>query len=536
MPSRSRKALAAAATVVASLLLALAVSEGIARLLLDPPRYHREPVALDPELGFAGIPNMAYRVSLEHGTHDFALNRDGLRGRELPDGPAPEGVERIAFLGDSFLVAELLPEEDLVTARLEAALAEQGRAVEVYNLSAVDWGTGQQLLYLDRVGEQLAPDVVILAFFQGNDVVNNSLALANATGTSPGDPIRPYVVPEADGLRVDYVDPTSAWLRRHSRIFATLERRLRPFTSAGSGPNRRERVQMGRMPLEELEIFRRHAQSERWEQAWQDTFALLDALQARCDALGARLVVLSIPTVHQVLQTAEAVRFAAEARAYARRPLRSLLDWNEPDRRLASYFRTTGVEGVMLLEALRDAATRSEEVYAADAHLGSAGHAVLAEAALNALARPVPKADPATGEPLPLPLDPERFRFLDFAGQSHDERVAAGWLLWNEEAEQRPWGWAIGPAAMLALEYARGALLLRGFVDPRVSLPVDVTLKLIGAPSLTARVERAGAFQLRFEKVPKPALSESGHAALLVATEPAGGFHVEAVGFETGGR
>jgi hypothetical protein len=515
-------------------LLALALSEGIARLLLDPPRYHREAVALDPELGFAGIPNMAYRILARHGTHDFALNRDGLRGRELPDGPAPEGVERIALLGDSFLVAEAVPEEYLVTTRLEAALAEQGRAAEVYNLSAVDWGTGQQLLYLDRVGERLAPDVVILAFYQGNDVVNNSLGLANATGTSPGDPIRPYVVPEPDGLRVDYLDPTSAWLRRHSRIFATLERRLRPFTPGGQ-TNRRERLQMGRMPLEELEIFRRRAQSARWEQAWQETFALLTALQARCEALGARLVVLNIPTMHQVRQSAEAIRFEAETRAFARRPLRSLLDWNEPERRMASYFRTTGVEGVMLLEELRAAATRSRDVYERDAHLGIEGHAVLTEAALKALSGPVPKADPATGEPVPLPIDPGRFGFLDFAGQSHDDRVAAGWISWSEKEQQRPWGWAIGPAAMLVLEPGPGALVLRGFVDPRASLPLEVTLKLIGARSLTGRVERAGAFELRFGRVPKPALSESGHAALLVATDPAGGVHVEAVGFEARG-
>lgn len=532
--SLPRRALTALLALFTSVLLALLTSEAVARWLLDPPRYHREPVALDPDVGFIGIPDLTYSIYTDSGVHDVVLNRDGLRGRALPGGPAPPGAQRIAFLGDSFLVAEAVRREDLVTSRVEAALLERGRAVEVFNLAAVDWGTGQQLLYLDRVAETLAPDIVVLAFYQANDVVNNAIGLANETKTSPGDALRPYVGVDAAQLRVDYVDPRAAWMRRHSRLYAVLERHLRPFEAQGTRlGNRRERVVAGFLPLEELEVFRTHGPKHRWEQAWRDTFALLEALQRRCTELGARLIVLAIPSVHQVKQTAESVRVGAELRAFARRPLSKVLDWNEPDRRLASFFRSAGIEAVMLLDPLRELAGRSPGVYARDWHLGPAGHALLAASVLDALEAELPEPSPAVGEPVPWPADRRESAILDFAREPHTERLGDGWLRWSPDEGGRPWGWWIGLSAMLALEPDRGPLLLRGWLEARTPLPLDVSVQLVGAGSKTLQVHSAGRFELRFEFASRLPRSESDHAAVVIQAGAPGLIYVEAIGFES---
>lgn len=533
MSIRLRSVLAALLALLGSLLLMLLASEGLSRLIFDPPRYHREPVVLDPELGFRGIPDFADRVEDGAGGHDLVLNRDGLRGRGLPSQPADTPVRRIAFLGDSFLVGEVVPEAELVTSRVEAELRAQGVAAEVYNLSAIDWGTGQQLLYLDRVGPVLAPETVLLAFYVGNDVVNNSLTLANTTTNSPGDPIRPYVIPESAGLRVEYVDSDRAWWRRHSRLFATLERNLAPFGSSrpGGARTRRERVAAGKMPLEELELFRAQGPSPRWQEAWQHSFALLGAMQARCAELGARLVVLVIPSVHQVQQTEAAVRFGVELRAFANRPLSSLIDWNEPDRRLARFFRSSGIEAILLLDRLRDAARDSDEIYAWDGHLGAEGHAVLARAALEALRGEVPEPVAATGGPVPWPVAGLGSRVLDFSRESHSSRLGSGWYSWAEDSGSRSWGWAASGIARVALEADRGPLLLRGSFHPDRSGPVEVGVQVLGAGTKIRRFEGEGPFELRFAFGPDMPRSESGHVTVMIVSRAAPGLYVEAVGF-----
>jgi len=179
--------LAGAALLCLALLLEVA-----ARLLLAPARYHDAPLHYDPLLGFRGIPGLRVERFDAEGAYPFELNAQGFRGRSLPAGPAPEGTLRIVFLGDSFLVGEGVRAEALLTSRLEMDLSARGFDAEVYNLSAIDYGTTQQLMLLDEYGPRIHPDVVVLAFFTGNDVINNALELAGRSIVSRGDPLRPW--------------------------------------------------------------------------------------------------------------------------------------------------------------------------------------------------------------------------------------------------------------------------------------------------------------------------------------------------------
>ena len=51
------------------------------------------------------------------------------------------------------------------------------RGVEVLNLGVGGYGTAQQLLTLEEDGLRYRPDLVVLGFFLGNDVQNNSRAI-----------------------------------------------------------------------------------------------------------------------------------------------------------------------------------------------------------------------------------------------------------------------------------------------------------------------------------------------------------------------
>jgi hypothetical protein len=543
-------ALAAAATALSLLLL-----EGATRLLLDPPRYHGGPVEFHPELGFRGVPGHRHETVDDLGTFPFELNSQGLRGREVPAEPVP-GVFRVAFVGDSFLVGQAVREEHLMTSLAAAALQEHGLEAEVYNLSGIDYGTGQEILLLRGLGKRLEPDAVVLFLYPANDVINNSLALAGRSGVSAGDYVRPYLVPEQGVLRIRYAYPFRAWLRRHSRLYATLERRLlalgaergiawlKPWSpSAGAS----ERLRWGRAPREDFEIFRRrHDPGDRWEEAWRTTFALLRAFRDECEALGARLLVVVIPSVYQVERTAKGIALDIVTRIASGQRLDRLLDWNLPERRLAGFFEEEDVEARFLLAVLRDAAALDPPVYTRDEHLGPRGHEIAARAVVDWLIDEAGEREfgKISGEPVRvLPDSADGHSLLDFREQRHAAYLGDGWISWTPEEAGIPGGWLPGPRALLVLPIRAGDFVVRGWVPSEARLPIDGHVEIVGGSPRAFRLEQEGPFEIRFPWSPPLSIVESSADGYLAAFFVGGerqrvgkiraGLMLQQIGFET---
>ena len=93
----------------------------------------------------------------------FETNRFGFRGPE-PSLEKPPGVFRIVVTGDSVPMGWGVNHEDTYAARLERALRETGRDVEVLNVSLAgqnaQWAAGR----LEGLGLRFDPDLVVYGF------------------------------------------------------------------------------------------------------------------------------------------------------------------------------------------------------------------------------------------------------------------------------------------------------------------------------------------------------------------------------------
>lgn len=105
------------------------------------------------------------------------LNGKGMRGPEIAyDKPAD--VYRILIIGDSFVEAVQVPDEQTFAAQLSQALVGIAPTVpgktrfEVAAMGRMGWGTLQEYLYYQVEGVKFNPDLVILSFYI-NDVPDN---------------------------------------------------------------------------------------------------------------------------------------------------------------------------------------------------------------------------------------------------------------------------------------------------------------------------------------------------------------------------
>lgn len=139
-----------------------------------------------PITGWALAPNAGGRWfnPLYEYDVDVRVNSRGVRSPEAIGYEKPAGVYRILVLGDSYVEALQVPLAESFPQQLGQMLRDAGLQTEVINAGVSGWGTDQQLLWLREEGVRYQPDLVLLAFYPGNDFMNNHmpLELANFGG------------------------------------------------------------------------------------------------------------------------------------------------------------------------------------------------------------------------------------------------------------------------------------------------------------------------------------------------------------------
>jgi hypothetical protein len=374
-------------------LLALTVSTAVALLVgelalrvagVSHPNFYQP----DAVRGWGLIPGVEGRWRNE-GDAEVAVNADGFRGPARARGAHP-GVLRVAVLGDSCAEAIQVAYEQTFVARLETELSScptlAGRRIEALDFGVAGYGTAQELLTLRAQAAAFAPDVVLLAFYSGNDVRNNSRVL-------DADPARPYFRLDGDRLALDDAFRGTSSFRLRSSLPARLlygvfnhvrllqlgknaETAVR--TAIGTARARRNE---GSGALQELgldnAVYSPPADAN-WTDAWRITELLFADLDRESRAFGARLGILSLTTPIQVdPDPAARAAFAAKL---------GVKDLFYPDDRVEAWGRAHGVPVLALARPLQadvDAHPRSLHGFPNtrpnEGHWNAEGHAAAAD-------------------------------------------------------------------------------------------------------------------------------------------------------------
>jgi len=148
--------------------------------------------------GFALRPNASGWWTRE-GKAYVKINSQGLRDIEHKKHKG-ENILRIAILGDSFAEARSIELKKtfwyLMQENFNSCKKFNDTKVEVINFGVTEYSTAQQFLTLKYHVWDYDPDIILLAFFSGNDISDNSKILSNKN-------YRPFFIHQNNELVLD---------------------------------------------------------------------------------------------------------------------------------------------------------------------------------------------------------------------------------------------------------------------------------------------------------------------------------------------
>lgn len=289
--------------LVGTVVLVLLSSELILRLFgVSYPYWSR----VDALTGFSPRPGVSGWVR-DEGDAFVRINSMGFRDREHSI-EKPSDTLRIAMLGDSMTEGRQVDVAQTFWSILEKKLSTcaglHGRTPEVLNFGVSGYGTAQEYLLLERVWPY-QPDIVLVAFYPGNDVLNNSRALEHSTQKPYVDEVNGVLVPDFSFRDTPFYRRQRSLTARlllstidHSRIAQSVSqafrtvRRFRDIRAARPPSSPSEAA--GRLSGTDPELYRPPIIASHIE-AWHITERLLGAMAAQTQAHGARFAVMTIP-------------------------------------------------------------------------------------------------------------------------------------------------------------------------------------------------------------------------------------------------
>ncbi len=290
------------------------------------------------------------------------------------DRAKPAGVLRVLILSDSYGQAREVPLETNFARQLEALLNESappGITVEVINAGHFGLGTTQEYLYYTVEGRRYDPDLVLLGFYVGNDVVDNHAPLIKAwNGVDTVD--FPYFSPDGTlhqpGMQTRR--RVLSWLRHNVYL-------VNAVSGAVADTGTPDRVEVGDPDTTTQQALRVPMgvylpPDDTWAAAWTVTDHALAQLQAAVTGDGARFGVFVIPDRRQVY---DGDWDATLARLPDLDP--AALDRERPTRSVLALLAARDIPALNLLEPFSLSSTRL--YYPVDGHFNPAGHALTAD-------------------------------------------------------------------------------------------------------------------------------------------------------------
>ena len=237
--------------------------------------------------GFSLLPNSSCYWQRE-GNGKVEINSDGLRDYDHKF-EKDKNTFRIAILGDSFAEARSVNLNETFWIKIKYDLnncsffKNKRKKVEVINFGVSEYGTTQQLLTLQNNVWKYNPDLILLAFFSGNDVSDNHKTLSKKK-------YRPYFKIKDNDLILDdsfkttkpYKILSSFWgktfinISQYSRIAQLLREAYVQsyFKSQNKKLKKRNLKKINKTP--ESNVY--NPTSKNWSEAWLITEKIINRI------------------------------------------------------------------------------------------------------------------------------------------------------------------------------------------------------------------------------------------------------------------
>jgi hypothetical protein len=379
--------------------------------------------------GWAGRPYAAGWVR-DEGEAYVQYNSEGFHDREHSQ-VKPENTLRVALLGDSFTEAVQVPQAQGIAAVIESELKNcptlAGRDVEVINFGVNAYGTDQELITLRERVWDYSPDLVLLNFYTGNDVINNSRTLTQKmvgmTAMDNSALTKPFFVYKDGDWAVDtsfvnmdtYRSQQSWWhqaylkVQDHLRILQVLKQAKYAFALPDQDHERQlfeptrqsqENPQLASKPTKlspltdpewqnvwkqtEWLVYNTATDPE-WQEAWQLTEGLISSIHHEAIAKKANFAVVTVTTALQVNPDPN-VRHNQE--------VSGLTDWFYPEKRITALGEREGFSVINLGQPFQAYAEANnvclhgfDNTFPCDGHWNALGHKLAGEIVAKTLCK-----------------------------------------------------------------------------------------------------------------------------------------------------
>ena len=291
-------------------------------------------------------------------------NRDGFRSPDRPHAK-PQGVRRLAVLGDSYVQATAMRDDDMMTSRLERHL---GEGWEVHNFGHSGFSTAQALIAWRHYAKAYAPDVALYVFTLRNDVKNNYQPI------DPGGAARPYFDLDKNGaLTLRGVKPSRNPFRALLDNSHLYKWQMDVTGRLGSVLRPRD------VGVWEYHVLNTDSAPE-LEEAWKVTEALFAQLRQEVEAAGARFAFTYVPVM---------AHYDADERAYVAELLgpdrTKSLDVAAGERRLKDGLARLRMPLISFLDAFAASCAAGTKVNFLHGHWNEEGQRIVAEAVYRGL-------------------------------------------------------------------------------------------------------------------------------------------------------
>lgn len=352
------------------------------------------------QFGWVLQPSVSYFNSMDETTVKVAYNSDGWRDTEHVVENNKDRL-RVLFLGDSFMEAYSVNIEEALPKKLEQLAYKQALDIETINLGVGGYGTLQEYLVFQAIGKQYKPDIVLLGFYLGNDLRNNSFALESIVNQGNLKiNSRPFVdvasLPKWNTTVVDYQGALRRYheaqnkpgikglvnkLKKESVLARLLINVLKKIKTSYVNSNENEDSYTEKRSLAVFGVNSCQEQPE-YTEAWNITQTILKRLNGEVEKMGSKLVVFSVPALHEVdpWYIKQAINSASSQH-------RLCMEKVPGYQRLSIVLTELNIEYVDLLTSFRDV-TKTDKVNLfriSDRHWNKQGHALAAEKLYSAL-------------------------------------------------------------------------------------------------------------------------------------------------------